>query len=306
MGLNLNNLKKSEITNFIGEVFYEELQFLVEDDNFKEFWIKALGLNSRSFSKDVLDISGYSYIAKNNLKEAVFIHLSRSSLYHNLPEFLFHPLAISDPTTSNNEVVEAVKKNREDTEKNIHFFIPFDTEFFKKHVQLTNRYLYIFTDKRSRQNLFSLASDIIAKEMSLSTIQYYKLFLNLRNSEELKENLQGLESLFSSILDCPVELQYIDKFLEDAPFETFGNGCLGLNMGLHGKVVSEIEDIYVTITTDYYPEVDKINWYKDIIHQTLEFFVLSNRDVKIHFQSKDVSEMQLGNRFLGYDTILID
>ena len=122
---NLDTIKKSDLLKYVGEVFYSEMQYILRDQSEKKYWIKNHGMNSRAFSKDILDISGYKYVVNDTIKEAVFIHLSRHSIYHHLPESFFHPLVISTPSMSNSEVVEAIKNNRKFEEDNIHFFIPF-------------------------------------------------------------------------------------------------------------------------------------------------------------------------------------
>lgn len=183
----IDYIKKSEITSYAGEVFYGEMLFILGDYSNKKIWIKNRGMNSRALSKDIIDITSYNYVVHDNIKEAVFIHLSRNSVYHQLPESFFHPLVISTPTMSNAKVVSAIKKNREIEEDNIQFFIPFDTHFFEKKVELANRYINIFTDKDSKKVLFNLSQRLIDKEIPFSKEKYYKLFLNLCNSRVLKK-----------------------------------------------------------------------------------------------------------------------
>lgn len=304
MNIDLDDIKKSKTTSFVGEVFYEELKFIIGDSDFKEFWIKSHGMNSRAFSKDVLDITSYSYVTKNDIKEAFFIHLSRNSIYHQLPEIFFHPLVISNSTMTNREVVGAIRENKKAEEENIHFFIPFDTEFFKKRVALASRYLNIFTNNSAKKNLFSLANKIISKDIPLSKEQYYKLFLNLCNAESLKENLPKLEELLLTIMGYPVKMNYEKKEHFETPFVTIGEGILGYTFGTQGSVISEFEDVCATMITKIHLNYKTITQHMKIIKMILEFFVFSNRDIQIKYQTTIDKGISLGNNYLGYNTVL--
>ncbi len=302
--MNIKNIRTSEVSSFIGEVFIEELKYIIGEDDLKEFWVKNNGVNSRAASKDVIDVTNYSYATENDLKEAIFIHLGRNSIYHLLPEAFFHPLVISNPNMSNKEVVEAIRKNRRTEQENIRFFIPFDTEFFKKKVSLVNRYLNIFTDPNAKYNLFTLARDIIAKDLSLNKEQLYKLFLNLCFSEKLKENLPALSNLLTNIMDCTITIKYVPKEHSKTPFKNLGEGILGHNAGLQGKVVSEFDDVEVTMIAQNQMQHQTIQEYMKTIKGILEFFLFANRDIHVRYQTYGTDEFVLGENFLGYNTAI--
>ncbi len=303
MFTDLDEIKKSEITTFKAEVFYEELKFILGNTGEKDFWIKNHGMNSRALSKDVLDITSYTPQSLQLQQDAIFIHLSRNSIYHQLPEIIFHPLVISNASMSNREVVDAMRKNRKKEEENLHFFMPFDTALFNEKLKLTNRYIHIFTDDYAKQNLFSFANAIIKKDLPLSKKQLYTLFLNLCNSEQLKENLPELEKLFRSILGFDVILEYRKCILEDSPFEILGNGVLGHDLGTHGPVVSEQDDIYATLLLEENLEYKTLRKNRDIIKKIVAFFMFSNRELKVEYRFLTVNGFELGSNFLGYDTV---
>ncbi|WP_271783478.1 hypothetical protein [Aquimarina algiphila] len=299
----LDEIKKSEITRFKAEVFYEELKFILGDTEGKDIWIKNHGMNSRAFSIDVLDITSYTPLSMQLQQDTIFIHLSRNSIYHQLPEILFHPLVISNPSMSNREVVDAIRQNRKKEEESLHFFIPFDTELFNEKLKLTNRYINIFTDDYAKQNLFSFANAIIKKDIPLSKEQLYKLFLNLCNSEQLKENLPELEKLFRSILGFDVVLEYKPCTLDDSPFMALGEGVLGYDLGTHGPVISEQDDVYATIILEEQLDYKTLEKNRNIIKKILEFFIFSNRAIKVEYRFLTNNGFELGTNYLGYDTI---
>ena len=304
MAVDLEDVKKSEITGFVAEVFYEELMFILEDAKDRSLWIKNHGMNSRAFSKDVLDLSSYDPLSMSPKADTVFIHLSRNSIYHQLPEILFHPLVISTPSMSNKEIVEAIRENRKKEEENIHFFIPFDTFLFEEKLKLSNRHFNIFTNDYAKQNLFSFANAIIQKELPLQKEQLYKLFLNLCNAEQLKENLPGLEELLRSILGFDVVLEYRPCVLVQSPFLPLNKGVLGYDIGTQGPVVSEQDDIYATMQLIAHQKYKMVQKNRSIIKKILEFFTFSNREITVQHKILYSSGLQLGINYLGYDTVL--
>lgn len=304
MEQSLSEIKSSEIVNFVAEVFFEEIKYLTNNSKDKEFWIRAQGINSRAFSKDVLDITDFRQATETEIKEAFLIHLSRNSLYHHLPEYFFHPLVLSNPSMSNKELVSAIKHNRKIEKENIQFFIPFDTEFFNSHVRFTNRFLNIFTDTDAMKNLFLLARNIIDKDIPITKEQYYKLFLNLCNAEKLKENLPALEDLFFTIMGYEVRLKYDDKMHNESPFHVLGDGILGFTIGLQGSVQSEFQDISATMITENQLAYKVVQRHMTTIRMILEFFVFSNREINIKYQTGSKEGMALGLNYLSYNTVL--
>jgi|GEM_PF-140145 len=307
MVTDFDDIKKSEITDFTAEVFFEELKFILGNDiEDKIFWIKNNGMNTRALSKDFLDITSFDDLSMQNQQDTVFIHLSRDSIYHHLPEILFYPLSISTPSMSNKELVDAIRKNRKKEEENIHFFIPFDTQVFNERLKLTNRYLNIFTDDYAKENLFVFASAIIKKDIPLSKEQSYKLFLNLCNSEQLKENLPELEGLLRSILGFGVLLEYKPCALKESPFKAIGKGVIAYDFGTQGPVISEQDDIYATILLEEHQDYKTLEKNRNIVKGILEFFVFANREIIVEYRFSLNDGFLLGTNYLGYDTIMIN
>ena len=305
MQVDIEQIQRSDLMNYIAEVFYEEYLFLINDDVDKEdIWIKQAGLGSRAFSKDVLDVSHYTYVVGSKLKDATFLNLSRNSIYHQLPEFLFHPLSIRTPSMGTRDVVEAMRENKKREDESIHFFIPFDTELFREKLRLNNRHLHIFDDKRALDNVFSIAKQLIDKNIGLTKKQYYKLFLSLCNSEKLKENLPDLEFFFEQLIGEKVLLKYKDKINDTYSFLPIGAGILGENFGIQGDFVMEQEDVQATVMIK---ETKSFEFYKKtrgIILEVLDFFIFSNRSASVDFRFEAKEEFLLGENYLGFDTKL--
>ena len=119
---------KSPANNFLAEVFFEELQTVLGESLMDKIVVRNHGMNSRACSRDVLDVSIEYRPITSSIEELFTLHLARNSIYHQLPEFLFHPISISSPGMSNREIVVAIQNNRKIENETIHIFSPFDTE----------------------------------------------------------------------------------------------------------------------------------------------------------------------------------
>jgi len=303
MKVELEQIQRSDLMNYIAEVFYEEYVFLINEDvEENEVWVRKEGVRSRAFSKDVMNVTHYNYIVGSRMKDSTFMHLSRNSIYHQLPEFIFHPISIRTPSMGTRDVVQAIKENKQVENENIHFFIPFDTELFRQRLRLNNRHLHIFSDEQALDNVFSIAKKLIGKSIGLTKKQYYKLFLSLCNAEELKENLPRLEVFFEQLISEKVLLKYRDKVNDSFPFLPVGEGILGQNFGTQGKFVLEQEDVVVTVVIQETKPFEFFVKTRRIVEEVLEFFIFANRSIQVDFRFDAKEEFMLGENYLGYDT----
>ncbi len=301
----IHKLKRSTATDFIAEVFYKELGFILGRELDDILMVRNYGMNSRVMSKDVLEVTTKYITTINNYKEFLVLHLSRNSIYHQLPEILIHPLVLSSPSMSNREVVEAMRENKKKEKRNIDFFLPFDTELFKERVRIINRHLSFLTDKKSKENLFRIAQIVLDVELDIPKEAIYKLFLNLCDAERFKENFYEIEKLILIVLGLEVKLKYVCKYFEDLPFFNLGKGQLGVDLGLIGKTKSEDDDVQVTIVlpkpiSDYKELLKNI----DSVKKILGFFIKANREIKVAYEIKGDKSFLLGEMNLGYDTYL--
>ncbi len=301
----IEKIKHSSATNFTAEVFFEELKFILQSDLDENFLLQSHGMNSRAMSKDVLDVTYTHRVVGDIYKEYLVLHVGRNSIYHELPEVLFHPLVIRKPGMSNREVVEAVRENRRREKENIDFFVPFDTALFKEKVKINNRHLNFLTDKSANENFFKIAQALLNVKLDISKQAIYKLFLNLCKSEKLKENLPGLENLLNIVLGTKSKIKYIPKILKNTPYKTLGNAILSINSGCGGDIRSEIDDIEVTILLQEDIDVfEKLKKQINTIKTILGFFILSSRDIYVQYYVEGADNSVLGNNYLGYNTYL--
>lgn len=162
--------------------------------------VNCHGMNSRVKSRDVLSVSVQHIAATNADKEYILLNLARNSIYHQLPELLFHPLVLSTPGMSNKEIVEAIRANEKQDKELIQFFAPFDTEFSKKRsVSITAIWISFRPGLQEELHQDDWSNGNV--ELSITSHQKYKLFLFLCNAERYKENLPAIEQLLLIVWD---------------------------------------------------------------------------------------------------------
>ena len=86
----LESIQRSQAINFVAEIFYDELQFILDRRLLDHTIFNCHGMNSRVKSRDVLSVSVQHIAATNADKEYILLNLARNSIYHQLPELLFH------------------------------------------------------------------------------------------------------------------------------------------------------------------------------------------------------------------------
>lgn len=301
----LDSIQRSQAIDFVAEIFYDELQYILDRRLLDHTMVNCHGMNSRVKSRDVLSVAEQHVSTANTDKEYILLHLARNSIYHQLPELLFHPLVLSTPGMSNKEIVEAIRSNEKQDKELIQFFAPFDTEFFKEKVCINNRHLNFFSDPESKKNFSKMIEVLENVELSITSHQRYKLFLFLCNAERYKENLPAIEQLLLTVLGLNVKLRMETHEINEAVYLSVGNGCIGQTLGLNGPMESETDDLTATIIfdtpTDNYEEV-KIHISN--VRQILEFFILSVREINVDYMVYGETDFMLGENRLGYNTNL--
>lgn len=301
MNIDISRIKKQVNSNLRAEILFYELQQILKTK--KNALVKFVGVSKRNLSKDVLDISTMLYQDETGFtNEAIVLHVSKNSIYHNLPELLFHPLSISNATMSNKEIVNEVKKNKEAENEALSFFMPLDNELFKLSSELLNRSLHVFNDNNTL--FFKIIDELIAIDYELSNLQKQNLFLFLCDGEIYKENLSEIEKLLSLLLENSVKIKYKKHIINQSAYLGLGNAILGFDSGLCGAFESEIDDLEVTLffdgTIDYKILTKKINLTKKI----MEYFIISARKIDIVFFNNYQLGIKLNENYLGINTII--
>ena len=298
------NFVRSEASKLLAEVFFRELQFISGDGTLSDrLVVRNRGMNSRVQSQDVLGIRTEDL--PNTSKERVVLHLARNGIYHQLPEFLFHPISLSTPSMTNSEVVAAMRANRKKEEEAIRFFQPFDTEFFKDGVNMFKRSLSLFDAPCGNRILQNVATLFSLQTSSLKMGEKYRLMLFLCNARKYKENLPALEVVLHTVFRMRVALQYRPHHISESPYKSLGECRLGMDSGLSGTFISELEDVEAKIYLEENIGNEGLLREKmDAVRFVLSFFIISSRHVNVIYTVEANTEFVLGTNLLGYDTNL--
>lgn len=294
-------LKQQVNFNLRAEVLFYELQNILKDKT--EVFVRHRGVSKRNNSRDAIDITSMLYQEDSRItKEALVLHIAKSSIYHNLPELLFYPLSVSNPTMSNKEIVEAVRQNKDIEVDALDFFMPFDNELFSVNVEATIRSLHLFNDKI---DLFlTIFDELVGIDFELTKNQKKNLFIYLCESEKLKENLPELEKVLTMLLGNEVKLKYKKHIFEISPFSKLSQGVLGFDLGLCGSVESEIDDVEVTLYFQGNINYSILEQKMALTRKVLEYFIISNRKIDIVFFNNYLLGIKLNENYLGINTIL--
>ena len=300
-----SNRKKEicrELIQSITEHYKDELQFILDRRLLDHTMVNCHGMNSRVKSRDVLSVSVQHIAATNADKEYILLNLARNSIYHQLPELLFHPLVLSTPGMSNKEIVEAIRANEKQDKELIQFFAPFDTEFFKEKVRINNRHLNFFSDPDSKKNFIKMIEVMENVELSITSHQKYKLFLFLCNAERYKENLPAIEQLLLIVLGLKVKLRLEVHEIDETVYLSVGSGCVGQTLGLNGLMISETDDLTATIILDTpTDDYEEVKTHLSNVRRILEFFILSTRNIEVDYLVRGETDFILGENRLGYN-----
>lgn len=292
--------RKSEAGDLKAEVFLDELQFILGEEILDQVVVNHQGMNERILSKDIIE----ARIQHTPLSgEQIFLVLARNSIYHQLPEILFHPLSLSKANMSIRELVSEIKANRNRSIECIKFFSPFDTAFFKERVKIHQRHLSLFSKSNTNTSLRALIDTILSTELTLTEHQRYKLFLFLCQAEKYKEELPRIEVLIKEVMEVDVCLQYIPHIMTDFPFPSLGEAILGIDTGLSGTLEDELDDLQATLLyNEVIPETVIVSEHIKTLKTILHFFILSGRCIKVQYVLQGRVNFVLGGSRLGYDT----
>lgn len=201
----LESIQRSQAINFVAEIFYDELQFILDRRLVDHTMVNCHGMNSRVKSRDVLSVSVQHIAATNADKEYILLNLARNSIYHQLPELLFHPLVLSTPGMSNKEIVEAIRANEKQDKELIQFFAPFDTEFFRENsenqIALAIVVRLFDTEMITNNNIKSYYKyDRIKNRLNIDMILHLEKYIHLPEIEIIENISKDIYEYLSVVL----------------------------------------------------------------------------------------------------------
>lgn len=287
------------------------IQSLIPDSDIpiKKSYIFS-GVHERTAKGDNLLVSASTSTKRHLLKYS----LKRDSLYHILPEYLFHPLDRYADTDGDKEEFVKRRKAQKDIESNaLEYFYPFDKSF----QLLRTSFQYKLNDEILNNKLFIV--DLITEgydvnKNNLFIKRAYPCIIWLRNNRGVKKLLEvAIKYAFSDSLNS------YDLVSEEQSSSIDADTC-------HITLDGEIDGLFCGPKYFYLEESINVEYQTEIIseaqiqHLTAEikefeeffkaWFLSQNQTIKVEFGDYNKQPiMNVGTSnddlFLGYNTQLI-
>lgn len=268
------------------------------------------GVHERTAKGDNVVVSASTSAKRHQLKYS----LKRDSLYHILPEYLFHPLdRYADTDGDKEEFVKRRKAQKEIEADALEYFYPFDKSF----QQIRSLFQHKLNNEILNNNLFIV--DFITEGYGINKNNQfiknaYPCILLLRNNRGVSRLLQmAIEHAFCDSINSYALIS------EEASSQIDFDAC-------HTTLDGEIDDLFCgpdyfyleeTINVEYQTEIvseKQIENLKSSITEFEEFFkswfLTQNQTINVRFG--DYSKQPMMNvgtandgLFLGYNTQLI-
>ncbi len=188
--------------------------------------VSPKGLGKRSFSFDILSAK---WIENKSDRELLHIYVSRESLYDALPEGLFHQPSTKKHFRSTQEMIDEVKRAKEEEESARRFFAPLEQEFYRQRIN---------TESGERKTLSQLKenskSDLFVDFWQLEDIfsnRQLSVMLNLLPlAYKIAGDLEFAAQCFENVLQTSIRIRPIEPLIRHMPEEQMirlGNGTLG-------------------------------------------------------------------------------
>lgn len=222
----------------------------------------------RNYKKDLIDV----YV--DFVKEVVTLHITRNSIYDNLPEGLFHP--VSRRMTSESRIAE-FEKQRIEEQKARKFFQPFDREFMLQKVEIERQVRKLFQDPMSELEKWYSNEKKIPREFFRQLVKF------LPFTNRIKGNALLTAECLSKVIGEKVSVQCKYKtlsFEQEQPVNVgrLGSSNLGENVLCGNKLTEDIMcwDFTVELMEDCRLEIfvdTEKGFMKDLISKFYDYFV---------------------------------
>lgn len=202
---------KEVIANYNADIKAEVVVGELHDNNFSqnEILTHHVGSFLRPVRKDIQEVSYPENVLPDEAEEIV-LELSRDGLYDALPEGLFHQPSLRSRAAKKGDVMEELKKHRQEEGFARKFFAPFENEFFNLQVLLEKREksaIQGFTTNANRkllQQIWRVMHTLTSKQINL--LMHY-----LPLAHHLRGDIEKLEKVMQSVLGVSVLLQYTQR-----------------------------------------------------------------------------------------------
>ena len=262
------NSVKLEYTDVKAEVIIADL--IEKGIDISDIEIILSSAFERNYKKDLSDV----YV--DMVKRVISLHITRNSLYDNLPEGLFHPVtrySNLDPDDRKKEF----KKQKQEEGKSRKFFRPYDKEFLAQKAQLE------IETRKLIQDLLAESEKWFINETNIPRQYFRRLVKYLPFTNKVKGNLGLTAQCLSEILETKISANSYYKTQNptlSAQFDEniMGSSYLGENL-ICGNSLSEdvlVWEFAVLLNDEkmleQYVDIDK-GLMKNLINRFYAYFV---------------------------------
>lgn len=266
--------------------------------------LRSTGTSSRSHKKDVKNIT-----FKNiNDIDYVFIDSPREGIYDSLPESIFHSFSSSQTKNNTLQVIDEIRRHREEEKYARDFFLPFEQEFFN-----INRELFSFEEAFENHSEASVLIRIFKPYFDiLHTFTAEKAYLFIRlipYIHDIRNDFKKTKDYLEILLDCSVEIK--EHLIHQQQLmnmnRTLGNSHLGEDFIIGDEIHDGEFDLIITIKSNSREQIvfKKIESLRNLTHQLCDYFFSAHYCITVNYehQHTELNTLLDGNNLLGMSLV---
>lgn len=271
--------------------------------------IQLKGSSQRAYRKEVSSF----HTTHSNYDYAEYLHLEthRDGFYDALPENIFHQPTRGRTEKNKYEVIDEIKKHREEEKAARKFFLPFEQEFarIKTWLHLLENDFDKNTDNSRLIQIFSEHWPILKK---LDTYHAYIFLRIVPLIHSIRNNFEQSSQAISLILGVPIEilLHKPGKINSTSFLFDLGGCALGMDTTVGTELMDGEYDLKINIgplKENELPDFINNGKYETIVDELLDYFIGANyiwhKDILIDRFGKTFT-LKKGNVILGVNAFL--
>ncbi len=240
--------------------------------------IQAKGNSQRSYRKEVSSF----HTTHSNYDHAEYLYLEthRDGFYDSLPENIFHQPTRGRTEKNKYEVIDEIRKHREEEKAARKFFLPFEQEFtrIKTFLHLLENDFDKNTDNSRLIAIFSEHWPILKR---LDTYHAYIFLRIIPLIHGIRNNFELASQTISIILGIPIEitLYKTGKISANAFLFNLGGCALGMDTTVGSELIDGEYDLKVNIgplKENQLPDFINGGKYETIVDELLDYFIGAN------------------------------
>ncbi len=239
---NLNNFE----TDYKASVLAAEL--VEAGYSLEDIFIWPSGNSRRNFAKDVLSVDWFTPAGGN--KQLLCIRSSREGLYDMLPEGLFHKPVPYSSTRTTEEIIDQIKRHKQEEKDARKFFLPLETE-----INLFRILIELRENKIDKKNIYDDLIRIFQPAWEIFDLldqQQANIFLHMiPYLQNTRGDISKLANITSLLLQMPADVQVQPARPRRAPdylaANRTGECTLGVDMICGDSFLEGDEEILITV-----------------------------------------------------------